>query len=48
MPTNLETSLEKLRAERKPLADLFDKNPKRLVVWHSIGACCFASQFTSC
>jgi len=28
--TNLETRLEQLRAERKPLADLFDKNPQQL------------------
>ena len=30
MPTNFETSVEELKAERKPLADLFDKNPQRL------------------
>ena len=30
MPTNLETRLEQLKAERKPLSDLFDKNPERL------------------
>jgi hypothetical protein len=30
MPTSLETSLERLKAERKPLADLFDTNPQRL------------------
>ena len=30
MPTTLETSLEELKAERRPLADEFDKNPQRL------------------
>jgi hypothetical protein len=30
MPTSLETSLEQLKAERKPLADLFNKHPQRL------------------
>ena len=30
MPTNLETRLEQLKAERTPLSDLFDKNPERL------------------
>lgn len=30
MPTNLETSLEQLKAERKPLAELFDKSPQQL------------------
>jgi hypothetical protein len=28
MPTSLETSLEQLKAERKPLADLFNENPR--------------------
>jgi len=32
MLTNLETSLEQLRAERKPLAALFEKNPQRLLL----------------
>jgi hypothetical protein len=30
MPTTLETSLEELKAKRRPLADQFDKNPQRL------------------
>lgn len=30
MATNLKTSLEQLKAERKPLADLFSENPQRL------------------
>jgi hypothetical protein len=30
MSTSLETSLEQLKAERKPLADLFNENPQRL------------------
>jgi hypothetical protein len=30
MATTLETSLEELKAERRPLADEFDKNPQRL------------------
>ena len=30
MPTSLETSLEELKAERKPLVDMFNKNPQRL------------------
>jgi hypothetical protein len=30
MPATLETSLEELKAERKPLVELFNKNPQRL------------------
>jgi hypothetical protein len=30
MPTTLETSLEELKAKRRPLADQFEKNPQRL------------------
>jgi hypothetical protein len=30
MPTDLETNLEQLKAERKSLADLFNENPQRL------------------
>jgi hypothetical protein len=30
MPTTLETSLEELKAKRRPLADQFDENPQQL------------------
>jgi len=30
MRTSLETSLEELKAERRPLAEQFSKNPQRL------------------